>query len=139
MHEGLRNFWYAVEHAAALGRAPRQVMLLGVTYVLYRDGSGEPKGGLDRCPHRGASFKTGWVESGCLRCPYHGWVFESDGRCSRIPADQPGVPIPAQARLTMLPVVEASGFIWIFPGMPPRPIPLRFRPFPSWGLPAGAR
>ena len=135
MHEGLRDFWYAVEHAAALGSAPRQVTLLGVTYVLYRDGRGAPKAALDRCPHRGASFKTGWVESGCLRCPYHGWFFEGDGRCSRIPADQPGVPIPAQARLTMLPAVEASGFIWIFPGDAAKADPAQIPAFPELGAP----
>lgn len=135
MQEGLLNFWYAVEHAAALGASPLQVTVLGTTYLLYRDGSGAVRAALDRCPHRGASFKTGWVESGCLRCPYHGWFFESDGRCTHIPADQPGVPIPAQARLVMLPALEVSGFIWIFPGDAALADPGQIPAFPELGAP----
>lgn len=135
MQEALRNFWYAVEHSSALLAEPRQVTLLGQTYVLYRDATGSPKATLDRCPHRGASFKMGWVESGCLRCPYHGWVFDSEGRCTRIPADQPGVPIPAQARLTQLPVQERSGFVWIFPGDAAKADPSLIPGFPELGSP----
>ncbi|WP_411870584.1 Rieske 2Fe-2S domain-containing protein [Vulcanococcus limneticus] len=135
MNEALRNFWYAVEHSAALATTPRQVALLGDTYILYRDGSGAPQASLDRCPHRGASFKMGWVESGCLRCPYHGWSFDSQGRCIRIPADQPGVPIPARARLHMLPAVESSGFLWIFPGDPAKADPSLIPSFPELGSP----
>ena len=135
MQEALHNFWYAVEHAAALATTPRQVTLLGETYVLYRDGEGSPRALLDRCPHRGASFKKGWVEQGCLRCPYHGWSFDAQGHCIRIPADQPGVPIPAQARLQMLPVVEASGFLWIYPGDPAKANPADIPPFPELNAP----
>lgn len=135
MNEPLRNFWYAVELSSSLADSPRQVRLLGETYILYRDGSGIPQASLDRCPHRGASFKMGWVESGCLRCPYHGWVFDSDGRCIRIPADQPGVPIPAKARLRMLPVQERSGFVWIFPGDASKADPALIPTFPELGSP----
>lgn len=135
MHEALNNFWYAVEHAAALATAPRQVTLLGNKYVLYRDGSGQPHAALDRCPHRGASFKNGWVESDCLRCPYHGWSFDLKGHCVHIPVDQPGVPIPALARLEMLPVHEASGFIWIFPGDPAKADVSLIPDFPEFNAP----
>lgn len=133
MHKGLNQFWYAVEHAATLGDSPRQVTLLGQTYILYRDGSGTPLAAVDRCPHRGASFKMSWVEAGCLRCPYHGWSFDAQGHCIRIPADQPGVPIPAQARLQTLPAIEASGFIWIFPGDPDKADPSLIPAFPELG------
>jgi phenylpropionate dioxygenase-like ring-hydroxylating dioxygenase large terminal subunit len=135
MDESLRNFWYAVELSSALAATPRQVTLLGQTYILYRDDTGTPLASLDRCPHRGASFKTGWIEAGCLRCPYHGWFFNTQGRCIRIPADQPGVPIPAQARLTLLPVQERSGFVWIFPGDPAKADPSLIPSFPELGAP----
>ncbi|MEB3234254.1 MAG: Rieske 2Fe-2S domain-containing protein [Cyanobacteriota bacterium] len=118
MNTTLLNFWYAVEHIAALGSSPQQVTLFDTNYILYRDANGLAKAALDRCPHRGSSFKKGWMEAGCLRCPYHGWQFDGQGRCTEIPADQPGVPIPAKARLQLLPVVEKSGFVWIFPGDP---------------------
>lgn len=34
----------------------------------------------DLCPHAGASLSTGYVEKGCVTCPWHGWRFRlSDG------------------------------------------------------------
>lgn len=135
MHEGLLNFWYAVEHASALEVSPRQVTLLDTNYVLFRDGEGTPRAVLDRCPHRGASFKKGWLDGNCLRCPYHGWAFDHDGHCVNIPADQPGVPIPANARLTIIPVVEKSGFVWVFPGNPARADQNLIPDFPEFNAP----
>ena len=41
----------------------------------------------DVCPHRQAPLSEGRVDavSGCIECPYHGWQFETDGACARIP------------------------------------------------------
>jgi nitrite reductase/ring-hydroxylating ferredoxin subunit len=34
----------------------------------------------DFCPHMGASLGDGWVEDGCVSCPWHAWRFQlSDG------------------------------------------------------------
>lgn len=34
----------------------------------------------DACPHMGASLASGWVENGCVMCPWHAWRFRvSDG------------------------------------------------------------
>ncbi len=34
----------------------------------------------DFCPHMGASLGDGWVEDGCVACPWHAWRFSlSDG------------------------------------------------------------
>jgi nitrite reductase (NADH) small subunit/3-phenylpropionate/trans-cinnamate dioxygenase ferredoxin subunit len=27
------------------------------------------------CPHQGAPLVEGWVEDGCLTCPWHAWTF----------------------------------------------------------------
>ena len=36
----------------------------------------------DRCPHRGGKLEHGFVERGCVRCPYHGMEFDlDDGKC----------------------------------------------------------
>ena len=39
-----------------------------------------------RCPHRGMRLALGAVAGNALTCAYHGWVFESSGACSHIPA-----------------------------------------------------
>jgi len=90
--------------------------LLKQQFVLYRDSKKEVIAFLDQCPHRGAALSLGWVENDCIRCPYHGWKFQSNGSCIELPANQPGVPIPQKARLKTYPVQEKYGFVWLFWG-----------------------
>ncbi len=34
----------------------------------------------DMCPHAGASLGEGWLDDGCVTCPWHAWQFRlSDG------------------------------------------------------------
>ena len=34
----------------------------------------------DFCPHMGASLAEGWLDKGCVACPWHAWRFQlSDG------------------------------------------------------------
>ena len=40
----------------------------------------------DRCPHRGMRLSFGFVKGDRLSCMYHGWSFQPDGHCRRIPA-----------------------------------------------------
>ncbi len=29
----------------------------------------------DMCPHAGASLAEGWLDDGCVTCPWHAWQF----------------------------------------------------------------
>ncbi|MFK8184750.1 MAG: Rieske 2Fe-2S domain-containing protein [Phormidesmis sp.] len=112
----LQNFWYAVEASPQVTSQPTQLTLMGKDYVLYRDSKGKAIALDNQCPHRGASLALGWTDGDCIRCPYHGWKFESDGGCSHIPADAPNTRIPARAKVTSYPVQERYGIVWIFVG-----------------------
>ena len=57
---------------------------------------GEVRAFRDLCVHQGTALSLGWVEDGCLVCPYHGWTYDTDGQCGRIPASH-GTNIPAKA------------------------------------------
>ncbi len=36
----------------------------------------------DMCPHRGGSLSEGFIESGVVSCPWHGWQFQlANGEC----------------------------------------------------------
>lgn len=35
----------------------------------------------DVCPHMGASLATGYVEDGCVSCPWHAWRFSVETGC----------------------------------------------------------
>lgn len=98
--------------AGALGDAPIPVRLLGEDFVLWRDAAGVPRAARDRCPHRGTRLSLGRVCDGQLECAYHGWRFDGDGRCRRIPALPDFVP-PATHAVATFPVVEAHELLWL--------------------------
>lgn len=131
----LKNFWYAVEFSSVVGQKPTQIKLMDKEYVLYRDSAGQVIALEDKCAHRGATLSGGWVEGNCIRCPYHGWSYNSEGKCVGIPADKEGTPIPKRAQVESLPVTEKLGFVWIFVG----DLPAELRPpipdLPEYGDP----
>ena len=55
--------------------------------VVYRDGSGEVHVFDAYCPHLGANIGIGGTVEGSdrLRCPFHGWTFNTDGQCVAVP------------------------------------------------------
>lgn len=112
----LNNFWYAVEASPCVTQKPTELTLMGKKYVLYRDSKGNAIALDNQCPHRGASLSLGWTENDCIRCPYHGWKFESDGHCVNIPADAPNTQIPKRASVVSYPVQERYGIVWLFVG-----------------------
>lgn len=112
----LKKFWYPCEFSSAISSTPKGIIILNLKFVLYRDVSGKIVALEDRCPHRGAALSLGWVENGCIRCPYHGWKFQSDGICTEIPANEASAPIPKKAAVNTYPVAEKYGFVWLFYG-----------------------
>lgn len=124
-----KNFWYAVEFSKAITQRPTLVTLMGKKLAVYRDSQGKVVALDNRCAHRGASLAGGWVEGDCVRCPYHGWRYQSDGSCNEVPANPASTPIPKRAKVEAYPVQEKYGFIWIFIGdLPERDRP----PLPSF-------
>src|SRR2546423_5479097 len=93
---------------------PVRVKLLGEDLVAFRDTQGRI-GLLDEfCPHRRASLFLGRNEECGLRCVYHGWKFDADGRCVDMmnEADSFGHKI----HTTSYPTVEVGGIVWAYMG-----------------------
>ncbi|MEZ5729121.1 MAG: aromatic ring-hydroxylating dioxygenase subunit alpha [Burkholderiaceae bacterium] len=112
----IRNCWYvaAWDHEVpAEGLFARK--LLGDPVLLYRDSKGRAVAMEDRCCHRAAPLSIGRKEGDCVRCMYHGMVFDPSGICVEIPGQET---IPAQARVRTYPVVERNRFVWIWMGDP---------------------
>jgi phenylpropionate dioxygenase-like ring-hydroxylating dioxygenase large terminal subunit len=56
-----------------------------VPLVLFRS-QGRAAALLDRCPHRNVPLSLGRVlADGRLECAYHGWQFDYEGVCRKIP------------------------------------------------------
>lgn len=95
----LKNYWYPVALAQKVGDRPLSVTLCGEAIALYRDSAGQIHALSDRCVHRGAALSGGWVENDCLVCPYHGWQYDAQGHCRKIPANTEQQRIPFAAKV----------------------------------------
>jgi len=125
----LRNDWHVVARSQdLLSGNIITTRLLGENLVLWRSGE-KYFAGQDRCPHRGASFSKGWVKEDNLICPYHGFGFNTEGKCVHVPA-QPDKS-PSQLSKACFPtyhVQERYELIWVCMGTPNQDIP----PLPEW-------
>ncbi|WP_323037219.1 aromatic ring-hydroxylating dioxygenase subunit alpha [Pararhodobacter sp.] len=111
-YRALRNFWHPVCYANELGTTkPLGVTLLGEKVVVARLGE-KVVAMYDRCPHKGAALSLGQVLDCKLECPYHGWQFDDEGKCVRIPAREE-VTATLNRHATTYHAAEASGMIWV--------------------------
>src|SRR5689334_4126233 len=106
---------------------PLRVRLLGQNLVAFRDSQGRP-GLLDEnCPHRGASLAYGRNEECGLRCIYHGWKVDVDGRILDTPSEPEDSTFKDRLRHRAYGVREAGGIVWAYLGAP------ELEPsFPEW-------
>ncbi|PSB54474.1 aromatic ring-hydroxylating oxygenase subunit alpha [Chamaesiphon polymorphus] len=109
-----KNLWYAVEFCNAIGTSPKLIKILDREIVLYRTADGRIQAIDNNCIHRGAALANGWLENDCIVCPYHGWQYRTDGTCSKIPSQAATATIPKSAKMTVYPVGEKYGWIWLF-------------------------
>jgi phenylpropionate dioxygenase-like ring-hydroxylating dioxygenase large terminal subunit len=118
----LRRCWHPVARPGEVTAQPRQFLLLGEPWVLYRV-EGQIVAFADRCPHRGTPLSIGHCQAGVLECAYHGWRFDPSGACVEIPALGPGATLPPAARLSPpAGLVESHGIVFLAPEAPLAPL-----------------
>ncbi|MBU9723870.1 MULTISPECIES: aromatic ring-hydroxylating oxygenase subunit alpha [Bacillaceae] len=108
----LRNDWIVASKIDDVKEAPLQVTILGERVVLFRNEEGI-HAFKDLCIHRGAALSLGCVKDGNLVCAYHGWEYDSDGACKKIPQLPEGRQIPLKAKAIKFSTKEAYGFVWV--------------------------
>ncbi|MBM2810983.1 MAG: phthalate 4,5-dioxygenase [Chloroflexi bacterium] len=114
----LRSYWQpaALSEELPVGGAPLPVRLLGEELVLFRDEQGQPGLLGIHCAHRGADLSYGRLEDGGLRCIYHGWLYDVNGRCLEQPGEPTGSTFHERIRHTAYPCVEADDLILTYMG-----------------------
>jgi len=111
------NFWYPVARVEEVhDDKPLRVQLLGLKFVAFRDSAGVARVLSDTCIHRGGALGKGWVREGCIVCPYHGWQYAGDGKCSHIPTFGEDMKPPARAKVDSYPTQEKYGIVFAFLG-----------------------
>jgi phthalate 4,5-dioxygenase oxygenase subunit len=123
----LRRYWQPVAlvdefdpatDPAMAQRPLKALRALGQDLVLFRDDQGR-WGLLDRdCPHRGADLAFARHEGDGLRCPFHGWKFDAEGRCLDTPAEPLGSKLCERVQQRRYPVLERSGVLFAWFGEP---------------------
>jgi len=115
------NGWFRVAYSTelALGEV-RPLRYFGRELVAFRGESGQA-GVLDaHCVHLGAHLGVGGcVQGESLRCPFHHWLWDRDGKCREIPYAKR---IPPTAKMRAWPVCEKNGLVMIWhhaEGKPP--------------------
>src|SRR5262245_49145517 len=119
MGDVLRRYWIPALLSRELAEPdgpPVRVKLLGEALVAFRDTEGRI-GFLDeRCPHRQVSLFFGRNEECGLRCVYHGWKFDVEGRCVDMMNEPDERSFAAKIRTVAYPAAEVGGVIWAYLG-----------------------
>jgi phenylpropionate dioxygenase-like ring-hydroxylating dioxygenase large terminal subunit len=121
----MRRYWQPMALSHELPEndgAPIRVRLLGEDLVAFRDTEGKV-GLMDAfCPHRRAPMFFGRNEECGLRCVYHGWKFDRDGKCTDMPSEPPDSLFKNKVTIQTYPTFEGGGVIWTYMG-PPETMP----------------
>ena len=112
------NFWYAAAWSRKVTDQPLKLRMLGQDFVLFRDSTGHVRCLSNVCVHRGGSLAGGVVNGDRIQCPYHGWQYDGEGKCRRIPSLGPQGQgrIPGRARVDAYPTEERYGLVHVFLG-----------------------
>ena len=126
MGEFMRQYWVPalLSRELVADGDPVRLMLLGERLLAFRDSAGRV-GVMDhRCPHRCASLFLGRNEEGGIRCVYHGWKFDVEGRCTDMPNLPPEEDFRHKVRAKAYRTAERNGLVWVYMGPRAEPPPL---------------
>ena len=115
--ELLRRYWQPVARSEEVGDLPVAVTVFNEDLILFRDKRGNPGLVYPRCMHRGTSLIYGKIEPQGIRCPYHGWLYDTQGRCLETPCE-PDSRVKDKVRQPWYPVFDHFGLIFAYLGPP---------------------
>lgn len=105
--------WYFLRRGDQI--RPGQLLVcrfFGQDLILFRTKSGKLVASDPYCPHLGAHFGYGGEVVGeQLRCPFHGFCFDTEGACVSTPY---GFKAPPKARLRLWEVRESHGLVLVW-------------------------
>lgn len=114
--------WYPISPLSYLDTSsPTPVTLLGKKLVIWRDKNHKWIAMDDVCPHKLVQLSMGSInEDGNLMCRHHGWCFNGEGKCTKIPM-LAGSQVEATAcdsfrsKITTYPTQVTQELLWIWP------------------------
>ena len=122
----MRQYWIPAllsEEIREPDGTPVRLRLLGEDLVAFRDSIGRVGLLAEHCSHRRTSLFYGRNEECGLRCIYHGWKYDINGRVLETPGEPSGSTLKDKVRHTAYPCREAAGVVFTYIGSKER-IPL---------------
>ena len=106
--------WYLITESAAVAPGTMvPVRYFGQDLIVFRTEGGRAVVTEAHCPHMGAHLGFGGaVEGEGIRCPFHHWRYDADGRCDDVPYSS--APQPPNVCLATKTVCERSGLIMVW-------------------------
>ena len=123
MGELMRRYWQPIGAAVDLeSKWTKRVRLLGEDLVIFKDRKGRLGLIAEQCPHRRASFAHGIPTENGIRCPYHGWEYNAQGKCIHQPNEQDKCAFRDKVSTDAYPVQEMGGMLFAYMGPQPQPL-----------------
>lgn len=126
MGEMMRRYWAPAllsEEMPDPGSPPVRVKLMGERLIAFRNHNGEIGVLQEFCAHRRASLYFGRNEgedspdgSVGLRCSYHGWKYDINGKCLDMPNEPSTSRFKEHIKLSAYPARELGGIVWVYMG-----------------------
>jgi phenylpropionate dioxygenase-like ring-hydroxylating dioxygenase large terminal subunit len=120
MGDYFRCFWQPVALSREIAEpdsAPIRVQVLGEDLVAFRDTQGRVGLIEPHCAHRGANLFFGRNEDCGIRCIYHGWKYDVDGKCVDMPNVAPGSGYHGKMSIKAYPTREFGNLVWAYLGL----------------------
>jgi phthalate 4,5-dioxygenase len=114
-----RRFWQPVALSRELPEPdgpPARVKVMDEELVAFRDTGGRVGLIEPHCAHRGANLFFGRNEESGIRCIYHGWKYDVDGRCVDMPNVPNGSAYHGKIAIKAYPTREFGDMVWAYLG-----------------------
>lgn len=113
----IQNRWYLACLLDELRQQnPLQKKICGEDIVLFKNESDNIGALENRCCHRNVNLSLGYVQGENIKCGYHGWEYNCNGKCVNIPSLPNDERIPSSARIKKYPVEIKYESVWIWIG-----------------------
>ena len=130
----MRRYWQPIGALIDMdNKWTRRIRLLGEDLVLFKDRQGRLGLIAEQCPHRRASFAHGIPTQDGIRCPYHGWEYNAQGKCLNQPNEQDKCAFRDKVSTDAYPVEEMGGMLFAYMGPQPQPLLPRWDGFVAQG------
>ncbi|WP_066555867.1 aromatic ring-hydroxylating dioxygenase subunit alpha [Croceicoccus bisphenolivorans] len=118
--------WYVIAKSTDVGDTLTPIRVLGEPLVHFRKADGTPVVLDDRCAHRRYPLSRGKRVGDTIECGYHGFTYESSGKCIWAPGARADANLNFGVRA--YPCAERGPWLWVWMGPPeqadPQQIPM---------------